>query len=565
MKKTIFSFIALILIISFNNTIAQIPRIINYQGMLMGNNSQPVSNGNYDLTFNLYDESSTVIWTEVHNQVAVRNGLFQVILGTITPFGNAFDKPYTLGIQIGSDAELQPRIQLASVAYSIRAEDADKLMGIYASTTPEPNKLLPLDASGKFPGSVMPIGSDADEYIQKNSPDTSRGTSTDPMLLVSNLGDGDGIDARSADGVGLAGRSTNSNGVSGWTEASGKSGVFGYSTDGEGVVGRSDNDYGVVGWTGAANKSGVFGHTDATDGIGVSGIAGGAGDAVGIYALNSVEGNYAKLGTADYGVLGQSFSGDGVYGQSDRSNGDGVVGVANGSYACGVYGTSNNGDGVYGYTLGGNYGVYGRSDAEFIMGSFKGYGVYGEADNCVGVYGRSENNTGVVGASNTGVAIAAAGDFVCYGSKAAEVKLKDGTLKRLFAEEAAEVYFNDYGEETLNFGRTHIELDPLFLQTVTINDQHPMKVFVQLNDNCKGVFVTNRSATGFDVIELQNGSSNAHFTYRVVCKRKYYEDERLPTEEQAKQYTKRMMETVWPEIIEQHKTDKTQIKKIQFK
>jgi hypothetical protein len=79
------------------------------------------------------------------------------------------------------------------------------------------------------------------------------------------------------------------------------------------------------------------------------------------------------------------------------------------------------------------------------------------------------------------------------------------------------------------------------------------------------VFVTNRSATGFDVIELQNGSSNAHFTYRVVCKRKYYEDERLPTEEQAKQYTKRMMETVWPEIIEQHKTDKTQIKKIQFK
>jgi hypothetical protein len=162
MKKVLFSFTALFLITFFSNTIAQIPRLINYQGMLMGNNSQPVPNGNYDLTFKLYDESSTVIWTEVHNQTAVSNGLFQVILGTITPFGIPFDNPYTLGIQVGSDAELQPRTPLTSVAYSIRAEDADKLMGIYASPTPEPNKLLPLDASGKFPSSVLQLSGGID-------------------------------------------------------------------------------------------------------------------------------------------------------------------------------------------------------------------------------------------------------------------------------------------------------------------------------------------------------------------------------------------------------------------
>ncbi|HVO72783.1 MAG TPA: hypothetical protein VMT35_02060, partial [Ignavibacteriaceae bacterium] len=269
MKKELLPFIVLFLVLFFNYTIAQIPRIINYQGMLMGNNGQPVSNGNYDLTFKLYDESNAEIWSEVHNGVVVSNGLFQVILGTVAPFSIPFDKPYSLGIKVGSDAELLPRIPLTSVAYSIRAEDADKLMGIYASQTPEPNKLLPLDASGKFPSSVIANGSETGTYIQRNVPDTSRGTSTNPMLLVSNLGDGDGVDARSVSGVGLAGRSTNNDGISGWTGVSGKSGVFGFSTDGKGVVGRSNNDDGVTGWTGASNKSGVFGHTSASNAYGL--------------------------------------------------------------------------------------------------------------------------------------------------------------------------------------------------------------------------------------------------------------------------------------------------------
>jgi len=146
----------------------------------------------------------------------------------------------------------------------------------------------------------------------------------------------------------------------------------------------------------------------------------------------------------------------------------------------------------------------------------------------------------------------ASGNFAASGTKSAEVKLNDGTPIRLFTEEATEVYFNDYGEGTLSTGSAHIELDPTFLETVTVNDQHPMKVFVQLNDDCNGVFVTNRTATGFDVVELHGGTSNAHFTYRIVCKRKYYEDERLATEEQDRQYNKRMLETVWPEVIEQH-------------
>jgi len=127
------------------------------------------------------------------------------------------------------------------------------------------------------------------------------------MLLISNLGDGDGINARSANGIGLAGRSTSNDGVTGWTNASGKSGVFGWSVDGKGVTGRSDNSDGVVGWTGAAKKSGVFGHTNVAEGIGVHGLAG-ASKAIGIYGFNNVSGNYAKLGTETHAIEAKGLS-----------------------------------------------------------------------------------------------------------------------------------------------------------------------------------------------------------------------------------------------------------------
>ena len=73
-------------------------------------------------------------------------------------------------------------------------------------------------------------------------------------------------------------------------------------------------------------------------------------------------------------------------------------------------------------------------------------------------------------------------------------------------------------------------MDKLFLETVTINDQFPLKVFIQLEDDCNGVYVK-KNNTGFDVHELKNGTSNASFTYRVVAKRKGFEDLRLKTEE----------------------------------
>ncbi len=97
----------------------------------------------------------------------------------------------------------------------------------------------------------------------------------------------------------------------------------------------------------------------------------------------------------------------------------------------------------------------------------------------------------------------------------------------MYCQESPENWFEDFGEGQLMNGRSHIELDPLFLETVTIDAANPIKVFITPdNPNCKGVAVL-RGSTGFEVVELHSGVGNSRFAYRVVAKRKGFEGKRL--------------------------------------
>ncbi len=259
MKRMSFILSILILVLVSTSIQAQIPRIINYQGLLWGSNEQPVPEGNYKITFSLYEEDGTKLWTEVHDPVFIRGGMIHVHLGVTQPLNLPFDHQYFLGIQVGNDPELQPRMLLTPAPYSFRAEEANTVGGLRASKVPEPHVLFPLGSDGKFPASVLPTNGPSGDYLKKNEPDVSEGNFPNPMLRISNLGNGQGV----------IGRSNNNDGVVGWAGANNKSGVFGHSTSGLGVLGRSDNNDGVVGWTGAGNKSGVYGYS--TDGIAVTG------------------------------------------------------------------------------------------------------------------------------------------------------------------------------------------------------------------------------------------------------------------------------------------------------
>ncbi|HPF12253.1 MAG TPA: hypothetical protein PKW08_06900 [Flavobacteriaceae bacterium] len=96
----------------------------------------------------------------------------------------------------------------------------------------------------------------------------------------------------------------------------------------------------------------------------------------------------------------------------------------------------------------------------------------------------------------------------------------DGKKKIMFASEAPEVFFEDYGVGTLMGGSAYIQIDPNFSNNIVVDQNHPLKVFIQLEGDCSGVYVTQKTAEGFLVKELQHGTSNVSFSYHIVANRK---------------------------------------------
>ncbi len=102
---------------------------IAYQGQLTDPSGQPVSNGNYNFTFRLYSlaNGGNALWTESWagaNAVTVTDGLFHVLLGNITPIPSSVFASNTtlwLGVQVGTDGEMTPRVQLSSAPFAMQA------------------------------------------------------------------------------------------------------------------------------------------------------------------------------------------------------------------------------------------------------------------------------------------------------------------------------------------------------------------------------------------------------------------------------------------------------------
>ena len=117
MKRILISLSILVIVHFSTSLMAQIPRVINYQGVLLGSNEQPVPEGDYKITFNLYDDGNNLLWSEVHNNVYVGGGIFHVILGTVTPLNIPFDQPYFLGMYYRVHC-LHELHQLQSILYS---------------------------------------------------------------------------------------------------------------------------------------------------------------------------------------------------------------------------------------------------------------------------------------------------------------------------------------------------------------------------------------------------------------------------------------------------------------
>ncbi|HKU18155.1 MAG TPA: hypothetical protein VJP80_02670 [Candidatus Saccharimonadales bacterium] len=113
---------------------ATVTPYISFQGKLTNTDGTNVGDGSYSVVFSIYTVSSggSAVWSETKS-VTVSGGLFQTNLGDTTSLPGSVNfnsSSLYLGIKVGSDAEMTPRIQLTAAP---QAFNADMLDGIDSS------------------------------------------------------------------------------------------------------------------------------------------------------------------------------------------------------------------------------------------------------------------------------------------------------------------------------------------------------------------------------------------------------------------------------------------------
>jgi hypothetical protein len=135
LKKSFFAMATILLIANLAN--AQVPQLINYQGILIDpTTGLPIPDDVYTITFSIYNVASggSIIWTETHN-VTTKDGLYSVLLGTSTPLTPTIlsgPEKY-LGIKVGGDPEMRPLKRIVSVAYAYISETVSGVSNIFPS------------------------------------------------------------------------------------------------------------------------------------------------------------------------------------------------------------------------------------------------------------------------------------------------------------------------------------------------------------------------------------------------------------------------------------------------
>ncbi|MDQ4076981.1 MAG: hypothetical protein M3220_12135 [Chloroflexota bacterium] len=287
--------------------------------------------------------------------------------------------------------------------------------------------------------------------------------------------------------------------------ASGGAGITGLGNTGVSALSLTETGIAVRALASAGDGTtyGIYSEVDSPEGYAgfFQNLAGAGSEGVGVQGLSGSGSESDIHPDPDslffYDAAGEFAGPNGVIGaaSNDAVDGYGVVGLAQGAEGRGVYGRASATGGV-------NYGVYGMVDSPSGwaggFSSLSGNGVYVSVPS------------GKVGLN------------VASGTKNAVVPAEGGS-RLLYTEEATEVWFVDYGFGQLQDGMVRIPIDPLFAQTVNLEE--PYHVFVQVYGDAE-VYVGERTPTYFDV-QLREGEPDVEFSYRLVAKRVGYEDARL--------------------------------------
>jgi hypothetical protein len=249
-----------------------------------------------------------------------------------------------------------------------------------------------------------------------------------------------------------------------------------------------------------------------------------SGQPAGAFPLLAANNFFGGSNTFGNGLIASTGNAPALEGQTANLNGPGVYGVLGGVSLLGqqqqyipaaVWGDTNSYGGA---------AVFGSSD--------QGYGGYFETNSSNNFQAFVALNFGggtIASFSGIGGAcdIDAFANLFCAGSKSAVVPVDNATRKvALYAVESPENWFEDFGSGRLSAGSATVNLDPVFAQTVNVGVEY--HVFLTPKGDSQGhLYVTNETATGFEVHESAGGQSNIAFDYRIVARRKGYESIRL--------------------------------------
>jgi hypothetical protein len=239
-----------------------------------------------------------------------------------------------------------------------------------------------------------------------------------------------------------------------------------------------------------------------------------------------------------YGVLGINSGttgvGTGVFGQTAAPLGTGVLGTSSGHSTTSTLFSGS--PGVWGDTGGkaeSNFvGVVGTAD-DNSAGNFFNNST-GDATLFLGNNSTDKTATVLIAqGDNIGgkCSIDVSGNLTCNGDLVganieAVVSAGGGARKvALYAMQSPENWFEDFGSGALTNGAATITLDPAFTQTVNTGTEY--HVFLTPNGDSKGLYVSQKTVTSFEVREQGGGTSSVAFDYRIVAKRVGYEKIRL--------------------------------------
>jgi len=103
---------------------------LSFQGVLRDPMMRTVESGEYNLTVKLYDTAvdGEVLWSELHENVPVKHGVFAIELGAMSGLdGVSFDTQYYLGVAVDDANEIFPRFKLNTVTNAISVKGKENI------------------------------------------------------------------------------------------------------------------------------------------------------------------------------------------------------------------------------------------------------------------------------------------------------------------------------------------------------------------------------------------------------------------------------------------------------